>query len=135
MDTRDGRGLTPNPDVVCSALGEGGVLFDLDSKQYFALNSTGLLLWEALEDGRAVLSLAEQIAQTYADRSCAASVRDFADRLVSLGLAVPSAEGAQCDGRIRVLPADWVPPEVTAHGRPLAKVILSPFDPTVPVPE
>jgi len=125
--------LTLNPDVVCSALPEGGVLLHLETKQYFALNATGLLVWQFLEDGGTIADLRAGLRDDEV-----ADVEAFAGTLVSHGLA--GYDGAHTAGSTSPVPAllrpsAWQPPSVTPHGRPLAQVILSPFDPTVPIPE
>jgi hypothetical protein len=122
-----------NPDVVCSTLDNGGVLLDLETKQYFALNATGLLVWQYLEDGGSLASWAPS-----ADRSSRGDLDAFARSLVAHGLATQAAadgDGAATMSARLSLPEQWTAPTVTPHGRPLSQVILSPFDPTVPIPE
>jgi hypothetical protein len=137
--------LNLNPDVVCSPLDDGGVLFDLATKQYFALNASALAIWKFLEDGGSMdaVESALQSAPSGAPASRLAdptiSVRKFAQALVDHELATlaPGA-GSITETRpmaLTDLPRPWVPPSLAPHGRPLAQVILSPFDPTVPVPE
>lgn len=129
--------VATSPDVVCSPLQEGGVLFDLATKQYFALNSTGLLVWQYLEDGGTLDGLERALhsangSGTNGDFGLAR----FVEALSEHGLTV---EGAEANGEAAApslaLPPSWEPPNVTPHGRPLSQVILSPFDPTVPIPE
>ncbi len=123
--------ISLNPDVVCSVLDNGGVLLDLETKQYFALNATGLLVWQHLEDGGS-LALASD------DRARAADLEAFARSLVAHGLAMastPAGDGQPLDGALLRISEPWAAPVVTPHGRPLSQVILSPFDPTVPIPE
>jgi hypothetical protein len=129
--------LELNLDVVCSPLDDGGVLLDLSTKQYFALNATGLSAWQHLEDGGSLetLALALSAAGVAADANGLAA---FAQALLDHGLATLSATTAGAiDGAPPMPPrgSSWVAPTLTPHGRPLADVILSPFDPTVPVPE
>ena len=124
--------ITLNPDVVSSTLEGGGVLLDLATKQYFALNLSGLAIWQHLEDGG---TLGAVYAAAGADRADA--IDAFTQTLLTHGLALPEpaapAMGASAPGF--ELPASWETPSVTPHGRPLSQVILSPFDPTVPIPE
>lgn len=123
--------ITLNPDVVCSSLPEGGVLLDLDTKQYFALNQTGLAVWQYLEDGGALAQLRSTL-----DAAASAELDAFAAALIEHGLG-QRADAAQPAGPIAAFAptSPWAAPLVTPHGRPLAQVILSPFDPTVPIPE
>ena len=42
-----------NPQVVATPFDNGeGVLIDLQGKQYFQLNETGLFIWQLLADGK-----------------------------------------------------------------------------------
>jgi hypothetical protein len=134
--------ISLNPDVVCSVLDSGGVLLDLETKQYFALNSTGLLLWQFLEDGGSLAALGGGAAAGPRRLSAphAVDLDAFARSLIAHGLAIAEApNGGRAEGSPRgvppPLPDPWVPPTVVPHGRPLSQVILSPFDPTVPIPE
>lgn len=123
--------ITLNPDVVCSTLPEGGVLLDLDTKQYFALNQTGLSVWQWLEDGGSLPQLRSAL-----DEAASADIDAFAAALIELGLALSEPTPQAPDPSATFAPASpWTAPSVTPHGRPLAQVILSPFDPTVPIPE
>lgn len=123
--------ITLNPDVVCSTLPEGGVLLDLDTKQYFALNQTGLSVWQWLEDGGSLAQLRSAL-----DEAASADIDAFAAALIELGLALSEPTPQAPDPSATFAPASpWTAPSVTPHGRPLAQVILSPFDPTVPIPE
>jgi hypothetical protein len=133
----DPRSLAVNPDVVCSPLAEGGVLFNLSTKQYFAVNPTGLLVWQYFEEGGGIDQLVQRLVDRYPGGSdpAAFGVREFAARLVGLGLADAADGGSNPRADGLSLPPAWMTPEVTPHGQPLSKVILSPFDPTVPIPE
>ncbi|MGC4081472.1 MAG: PqqD family protein [Vicinamibacterales bacterium] len=116
--------ITLNPDVVCSTLPEGGVLLDLDTKQYFALNRSALIVWQHLEDGGSLGDVRAAI-----DPAAGAHLDSFVDALLEHGLALRAPEG---DGRTAAAQPfgvdSWDAPTVTPHGRPLAQVILSPFE-------
>ena len=127
--------IIPNPDVVCSSLQDGGVLLDLTTKQYYALNQTGLLVWQHLEDGGSLLHLHSALAAAE-PRADALGLEAFAALLLQHGLAEPAATaGGDAALPLPALPAAWAAPTVVPHGKPLSQVILSPFDPTVPIPE
>lgn len=124
--------ITLNPDVVSSTLEGGGVLLDLVTKQYFALNVSGLAIWQYLEDGGTLGAV-----YSAAGASQAGAVDAFMQSLVELQLAQPASVSSVADAAAPpfTLQAPWDTPSVTPHGRPLSQVILSPFDPTVPIPE
>jgi hypothetical protein len=124
--------ITLNPDVVSSTLDGGGVLLDLVTKQYFALNVSGLAIWQHLEDGG---TLAAVYGAAGADQANA--IEAFTNALLVHQLAQPAHASPETDPAAPAFapPAPWDTPSVTPHGRPLSQVILSPFDPTVPIPE
>jgi len=123
--------ITLNPDVVSSALEGGGVLLDLVTKQYFALNGSGLAIWQHLEDGGTLSTVYGAVGAERGE-----DVGAFTKALLDHGLALPSlAPPAAATTPAFECVAPWDAPSVTPHGRPLSQVILSPFDPTVPIPE
>ena len=124
--------ITLNPDVVSSTLEGGGVLLDLTTKQYFALNESGLAIWQHLEDGGRL-----DAVYGAADAGRAGVIDTFVSALLEHRLASPAAAapGASADAPAFAPPQAWDAPTLVPHGRPLSQVILSPFDPTIPIPE
>jgi len=45
--------------------GEEGILVDLNTKKYYQLNETAMLIWKGLEQGMAADQLAAQITEQY----------------------------------------------------------------------
>ncbi len=126
--------LNLNPDVVCSPLEDGAVLFDLTTKQYFALNASGLVAWQYFEDGGSPDALSQALL-TFGVPAPDNGIAAFADVLIEHGLAARGGASTTAAVALPTLPSSWTEPLLKPHGRPLADVILSPFDPTVPVPE
>jgi hypothetical protein len=64
------RRIRLNPRCLLTELGDGtGVVLDLDTKFYFTLNPTGLVVWKALEaapNGTSPRALAEKLASEFA---------------------------------------------------------------------
>lgn len=159
--TRQVLEVNTNLDVVLADMPDGGVLFDLNSKQYYSLNQTGVLAWRHLESGGDLASLEATLSESAlrhqamsngdgtstGDGACEPTAADplglwpFLDRLAAAGLLSGDPFGAgehfPVDGRRRAgaPPAGWPPPTLEPHGSPLSEVILSPFDPTTPIPE
>jgi len=127
--------VTPNPDVLFSDLGEGGILFDLNTKQYFSLSPSAAMTWNYLDAGGSLADLeAGLVTQTPAgDAIDPYGLRSFAALLSQHKLA----EAGRPAGAVPLpaVPAVWEHPRAEEHGNPLSEVILSPFDPTVPIPE
>ena len=127
-----------SPDVVFSDLLDGGVLFDLNSKQYFALNTSGSIVWKVLESGGRLDSLEGRLRTIYPtqDTRDPFGLQAFAEALRRAALATTADIGTNGEVmQAESLPTEWTLPSIERHGNPLAEVILSPFDPTVPIPE
>jgi hypothetical protein len=58
--------MTPLKDVVYTDFqGTGGILVDLNTKQYYQLNETGSLIWRGLEKGSSVADIVSEIRTVY----------------------------------------------------------------------
>lgn len=72
----------PHEHVVCTSFDSGeGVLVDLNSKKYFQLNETALVVWESLEEGQSRGEIVTRLTELYdvAPEHAAASL----DRLLA----------------------------------------------------
>jgi hypothetical protein len=122
-----------NRDVMCSDLGDGGILFDLNSKQYFSLNASAFFAWNVVQGGGSLLALESMLCASfpangaedpYGLRALAGFLRE--QRLVEPAGDVPAQATPGTP------PSAWEPPRIEPHGNPLYEVILSPVDPTGP---
>jgi Coenzyme PQQ synthesis protein D (PqqD) len=69
--------LVPLKDIVYTDFqGTGGILVDLNTKQYYRLNETGSLIWRGLEKGNTVQDIVSEITSIYevTDEHAVASV-------------------------------------------------------------
>jgi hypothetical protein len=58
--------LVPHKDIVYTDFqGTGGILVDLNTKQYYQLNETGSLIWRGLEKGSSVEDIVAEIRSVY----------------------------------------------------------------------
>jgi hypothetical protein len=63
MNTTD---LTPGKHVVVTDFDGGeGILVDLNTKKYYQLNETAMVVWKALEQGKSVGEIANDITANY----------------------------------------------------------------------
>ena len=63
MNTTD---LTPGKHVVVTDFDGGeGILVDLNTKKYYQLNETAMVVWKALEQGKSVGEIAGDITANY----------------------------------------------------------------------
>ena len=59
--------FAPLEHIVASQLEDGdGVLVDLDTRQYYQLNESAMLIWRALENGCPFSQIVEEMMATYA---------------------------------------------------------------------
>ncbi len=54
-----------NPSVLCTELDDGAILLNLDTKYYYTLNSTGLRIWQIMDDFKDPLEIAQKLAIEY----------------------------------------------------------------------
>jgi hypothetical protein len=58
--------VLPSKDVVFTDFdGDEGILVDLNTKKYYQLNETAMLVWKGLENGKSVVEIAEEVANEY----------------------------------------------------------------------
>ena len=58
--------LLPNKDIIYTDFqGTGGILVDLNTKQYYQLNETGSLVWRGLENGNSVEEIVSEMEGIY----------------------------------------------------------------------
>ena len=77
-------GLLPHEHVVFTEFDAGeGILVDLNTKKYFQLNETGMIVWRGLEKKQTLEEIVGQITAAYdvTPEHAAASVRKLLDAL------------------------------------------------------
>ena len=58
--------LVPTKDIVYTDFqGTGGILVDLNTKQYYQLNETGSLIWRGLEKGSSIDDIITEMRTVY----------------------------------------------------------------------
>src|SRR6185369_8176596 len=58
--------MVPFKDIVYTDFqGTGGILVDLNTKQYYQLNETGSLVWRGLEKGHSVQDIVSEMRSIY----------------------------------------------------------------------
>jgi hypothetical protein len=56
----------PNKQIVSTVFDDGdGVLVDLDTKRYYHLNETAMIVWSGLEKGQTVNEIADQFTSAF----------------------------------------------------------------------
>ena len=58
--------MVPLKDIVYTDFqGTGGILVDLNTKQYYQLNETGSLIWRGLENGNTLEDIVSEMRTVY----------------------------------------------------------------------
>ena len=120
-------------DVVATLLEDGAVLLDLESKFFYRLNSSGWFIVQQFENGATIIQV---MAACRTSGAAAADERDITllidallqDRLIEVSDDDPGAQTS-------VASVPWVAPVIEKQAQPLQKVIISAFDPSVPLVE
>lgn len=125
------------PDVVATLLDEGAVLLDLESKYFYRLNRTAWAIAQCFEPGATldeVKALCRRLGASSDDGVAIETVLGVLtrDRLIeaSPDEAPESGSAAPSDAA-----APWTPPTIEKQAEPLQRVIISAFDPSVPLVE
>lgn len=122
-------------DVVATVLEDGVLLFDLETKYFYRLNESGWAIVQLFESGAAlqdVLARCEALGSPPQDQSAILAVfeRLTDDRLIE---AASGDEAIPAEGGVTGF--TWTPPTIEKQAEPLQKVIISAFDPSVPLVE
>lgn len=117
--------------ISAAVLDDGAVLLDLESKYFYALNASGWAITQAFESGASVDDV-HRLTRAWGapdDGSVAAFVtrlREY-DLLEPAGSLDASLE-APWDG-------SWTDPTIERQAQPLQSVMVSAFDPSIPLAE
>lgn len=82
----------PHEHVVFTEFDEGeGILVDLNTKKYFQLNETAVIVWRGLEKNRSLDEIVSEIVKTYdiSDAHATESVRKLLENLRAFKLVRP----------------------------------------------
>jgi len=133
MDIRDpDQTLILRPDVVVTTLEGGAVLLDLKTKYFYSVNETGWAITQLFETGTTPADVRNRSAAWGANGTLD-SVSAFVERMAAEGLLTstqPSPAAAESD-----FTGAWTAPSLEKHKEPLQRVMISAFDPTLPLAE
>ena len=123
--------LALRADVVATVLEDGAVLLDLQTKYFYALNGSA---WSILQRFEAGATLAD--VEAFAQR-CGApdddSVATFVASVRAFELLEPADSAAEAE--LMPPPASWSVPTIERQAEPLQRVLVSAFDPSIPLSE
>jgi len=125
--------LTLRPDVVVTVMEDGAVLLDLHTKFFYSVNSTGWAIVQLLEKGSSQKQAVDLCIAWGAQDDDANRIEAFFQVFLGDNL-VTSEEGRPKDANID-FNGTWSPPAVEKHKEPLQRVMVSAFDPSLPLAE
>lgn len=125
--------LMLRPDVVVTTLENEAVLLDLDTKYFYSANLSGWAIAQLFEAGTSRARVAGWCRGGGATDEQQAAVAAFVQALVDERLIVPAdASGPQAQV---TFPDPWTPPTLEKYKEPLQRIMISAFDPTLPLAE
>lgn len=123
------------PDVVATVLEDGAVLLDLETKYFYRLNRTGWAIAQLFESGATLQDAYAYCRALGAPASDQAAVTALIEALVRDQL-IEAAGGPVSDSLSpEALATPWSAPTIERQAEPLQRVIISAFDPSVPLVE
>lgn len=118
------------PEIVVTTLKGGAVLLDLETKFFFSLNSSGWAITQQFEMPNRMADVLTSSSKWGAPDD---QVLSFISRLIEEKLMAGSEEEpCPCDEPFE---GPWEDPKVEKHKEPLHKVMVSAFDPSLPLAE
>jgi hypothetical protein len=128
----DARPWVLRADVVATVLDYGALLLDLDSKYFFQLNPSGWAVTQLFESPTTEAHAVACAARWGAPDDDLRAVRGLVGSLVTFALVEAAAADTSPAGEA---PTHWVAPTLEKQPEPLQRVIMSAFDPSIPLAE
>ncbi len=119
-------------DVVSTVLNDGAVILDLRSKYFFSANSTALAIIQMFEAGATQAEVLGASGKWGANGDTPA-VHQLIEQIISEGLLEPASASTCAAPEIPVM--SWVVPVLSKHKEPLQRIMVSAFDPGMPLAE
>jgi hypothetical protein len=119
-------------DVVATVLDHGALLLDLESKYFYLLNPSGWAVAQLFEDGATVDHALERSRAWGAAEADLDGVRDQLQRMAAERLLEPASMPLNSAGEGVT---SWEPVSFERQPEPLQRVIVSAFDPSIPLAE
>jgi hypothetical protein len=119
-------------DVVATVLDHGALLLDLDSKYFYLLNPTGWAVAQLFEEGATLEHAVERSRAWGASDSDVQGVRDQVHKMAAERLLEPANSPQNSAGEGV---STWEPVSFERQPEPLQRVIVSAFDPSIPLAE
>src|SRR5580692_130403 len=120
------------PEVVSTVLNDGAVILDLRSKFFYSANSTALAIIQMFELG-ATREDVREASKKWGANGDAASVNQVIEQIIAEDLV--EGVSAPANGVPDISVTTWVLPVLSKHKEPLQRIMVSAFDPGMPLAE
>jgi hypothetical protein len=129
----DDRRWLLRPDVVSTIMNEGAVILDLRTKFFFTANPTAWAVAQMFEFGATRAEILAASKHWGADANAAPSLNALMDQMIAEGLIEPAQGPPSAPASVTV--GAWIPPTLSKHHEPLQRIMVSAFDPGMPLAE
>jgi hypothetical protein len=133
MTDRREETLALRPDVVVTVLETGAVALDLATKYFYTVNPSGRSLLLLLEGGATRRRIQDRCAEWGRPESDVPRIEAFLQTLLTDGLVESSGTTGEPDSVDFSGP--WSAPTVERQKEPLQRLMVSAFDPSIPLAE
>ncbi len=124
--------LSLRPDVAVTVLEDEAVLLDLETKYFYSINASGWAIVQLLESGVPRDQIAARCCEWGAKSEDAGAITGFIDVLARDRLLIAMQQPAVPQpSTLRA----WAAPVIEKHKEPLQRIMISAFDPTLPLAE
>lgn len=129
--------LILRPDVVSTVLHDGAVLLDLRSKYFYSANASAWAVVQQFEAGATAYEARRACAALGAREADSDAIDAVIRHLVADDLVEPLEGPGQPAGEPAAIleGAAWSAPSLTRHHEPLQRIMVSAFDPGIPMAE
>lgn len=121
------------PEVVVTVLEDSAVLLELQTKYFYSVNRTGWAIVQMFECGATKQQITDQCAAWGAGAGQMEAIESFINVFVADQLVTPTSDRPAA--MIASFEGIWAAPEVEKHKEPLERIMVSAFDPSLPLAE
>jgi hypothetical protein len=123
------------PDVVATVLEDGAVLLDLETKYFYRVNRTGWVIVQLFESGTTLQNVYASCHAHGSPASDKGAIAAVIEALIHDNLIQTSSNPTQALTSALSSTLPWSAPTIEKQAEPLQRVIISAFDPSVPLVE
>lgn len=128
----DNQSFTLRPDIVVTVVDDSAVLLDLDSKYFYSVNAPGWAIVQMLEAGAPEEGILARCRAWGCDPESDKAITGFLAEFRDHGLVVAGGQGEAGEVSWN---GPWCDPVIEKHKEPLQRVMVSAFDPSLPLAE